>query len=456
VDIGRLRQLLLVQIHDLSQRNRHEELPGICERLGLPAPPPKDQGSKAKRMSVSFEAAPDIDFPDIAKRLLADFPPGPAARNEIEEVLWANRATVSIVKRFRREVATALELADLWLDGRRFQELLDRLWVLDAPSPICGHHGDGRLRDEIEQHVFKNDDLTADMLFDALGAYDCSNHRFVLFLEGLAAHDVRPDVTNQRRFVQKANEPLRPCGVELWEAGEDGGYPVFKIIALSSASVGRPKNLIFASPVKPDLRFRDAVNNDIEIVTNADKVLVYDRPIGLDGLLWRDLQAWWAEAQGFTSKDDAKTTLYRRLQESLPVNSPPQRHFFRAFFQSFRNVVPDLPALLPEVWLHWDPKTVKERGSDALARFRMDFLLLLPANVRVVIEVDGKDHYADEGGRANATKYAAMMAADRELRLAGYDVYRFGAAELLDGVASACRVKSFFEALFRKYGVTAP
>ena len=32
----------------------------------------------------------------------------------------------------------------------------------------------------------------------------------------------------------------------------------------------------------------------------------------------------------------------------------------------------DLPALLSEAWLHWDPKNVREQGFDALCRFRMD------------------------------------------------------------------------------------
>ncbi|GII32896.1 hypothetical protein [Planotetraspora mira] len=49
-----------------------------------------------------------------------------------------------------------------------------------------------------------------------------------------------------------------------------------------------------------------------------------------------------------------------------------------------------LPALLPEVWLHWDPKTVRARGTEALLRFRMDFLLLLSRGQRVVLEVDGR------------------------------------------------------------------
>lgn len=30
--------------------------------------------------------------------------------------------------------------------------------------------------------------------------------------------------------------------------------------------------------------------------------------------------------------------------------------------------VPNLPALLPEVWLHWDPRTVKERGCSRQRR----------------------------------------------------------------------------------------
>jgi hypothetical protein len=54
--------------------------------------------------------------------------------------------------------------------------------------------------------------------------------------------------------------------------------------------------------------------------------------------------------------------------------------------------------LLPEVWLHWDYETARERGRDALLRFRMDFLLLLPHGQRVVLEVDGSHQYASPDG----------------------------------------------------------
>ena len=89
---------------------------------------------------------------------------------------------------------------------------------------------------------------------------------------------------------------------------------------------------------------------------------------------------------------------------------------------------------------------------DALLRFRMDFLLLLPQGVRVVIEVDGKHHYADTKGKADVQRYAQMARADRELKLAGYEVFRFGVAELQTPTAKA-DVQVFFKALFKRYGV---
>ena len=184
----------------------------------------------------------------------------------------------------------------------------------------------------------------------------------------------------------------------------------------------------------------------------ADKVLVYDRPIGNDGLRWNDLQLWWGDTRQITNAKDAKKSLYSRLKASLPSNSPPQTLLFEAFYRGFGSAVPNLPALLPEVWLHWDPRTVKERGPDALLRFRIDFLLLLPQGIRVVLEVDGKHHYADSDGSADVQRYADLVKADRELKIAGYEVFRFGAAELQDPTAKA-DVKAFFEALFKRYGV---
>jgi len=136
---------------------------------------------------------------------------------------------------------------------------------------------------------------------------------------------------------------------------------------------------------------------------------------------------------------------------SLPGTSPPQRLLFKAFFEHYREQVPNLPALIPEVWLHYDPRTIRQRGKDALLRQRMDFLMLLPAGVRIVLEVDGQHHYASND-RPSPRRYAELVKADRELKLCGYDVYRFGAAELC-GETGKHLVASFLDDLFRKHSI---
>jgi len=182
-------------------------------------------------------------------------------------------------------------------------------------------------------------------------------------------------------------------------------------------------------------------------------VLVYDRPIGADGIRWRDLQAWWQDSQRIADDDEAKRSLYQRLARSLPTSSPPQRNLFDLYHEIHGSAVPDLPALLPEIWLHWDHKTAQERGRDALLRFRMDFLLLLPHRQRVVIEVDGASHFTSPDGRPDSTKYADNMRGDRDLKLSGYEVFRFGATELQNRDSARILLQQFFSDLFRRFNV---
>jgi very-short-patch-repair endonuclease len=84
----------------------------------------------------------------------------------------------------------------------------------------------------------------------------------------------------------------------------------------------------------------------------------------------------------------------------------------------------------------------------------MDFLLLLPHRNRVVIEVDGTQHFSHDG-EPSLGKYAQMVRADRDLRLLGYEVYRFGAIELI-GASASDVVKSMIERLFRKHDLGGP
>jgi hypothetical protein len=452
MDLAHLRSVLRPHIVGLKDSTTHSEIPMMCEKLGLPDPRP--EGSKADRIRVSFDGLTDSDLPRVAERFLELHPPAKRLRNEIQDILWAD-SSIKIPKRCRHEIACALESTELYLNAAEFDRLLDAVWIMDE-GLLDVHFGgrDNSLSAQVRRHVHQNPgDWSSEQLFEKLGAFDASDRRFALFVEGLASPDVRPDESSQRQFVDVVNGPLGGFGMELRESGTEGGYPTFTIASKHLDASGRPKNLIFASQVKPDLRFRDAVNNDIEVVTNADKVLIYDRPIGRGGLLWRDLQEWWSVANGIPNDEDAKHTLFRRLRVALPESSPPQLLLFDAFYRAFGASTPNLPALLPEVWLHWDPKTVRERGPRALERFRMDFLLLLHDGIRVVVEVDGKQHYATEKGEADPRRYAKMVSADRELALAGYHVFRFGAAEL-QSADDFEAVKLFFRNLFKRFSVS--
>lgn len=446
-----IRRFLDAELH-CTQDN----LSDTCRALLLADPP--TGGTKRERLAASLDATPDAQLPKVAEKLLAgDLHLSASRRNEIQDLIWASQPFPTVQLRVRREIAQGLDIKQLFHDATEFMDLLDQFWILDTATFVDSIWGysDG-LRQRVKRHVLqKKGDWSVQKLFSQLGAMDASDARFCKFLEALTSHRVHQDEQRQRDLVKVLNCHLRSCACELRETDTEGGYPMFALVAMHSRPAGRPKQLIFASSVKPDLRLGDAISNDIEIVTHADKVLVYDRPIGRDGLSWSDLQVWWSELNGIPNGEQAKSTLWSRLLSCLPENSPAQRRLFIAFYGAFGPATHSLPALVPEVWLHWDPKTVRERGDSALPRFRMDFLLLLPGGCRVVIEVDGKHHYATETGQASPERYADMIAADRKLKLAGYEVFRFGVAEL-ERQGSEAIVQDFFRSLLRKHGVPVP
>jgi hypothetical protein len=189
-------------------------------------------------------------------------------------------------------------------------------------------------------------------------------------------------------------------------------------------------------------------------VKNEEFCLVYDRPLAAHGLTWADLTNWWADREGLTGEPalELSRSLYRRLDRSLGDNGA-ERRILRAYADRYVRLGDDIPALIPQVYLHYDPYTRAHHapGATPLPRQRMDFLLLLPPRVRIVIECDGRQHYADESGRAESQRYAEMVAEDRELRLRGYEVYRFGGAELTENPDTDRRLAVFFDRLAERY-----
>jgi very-short-patch-repair endonuclease len=247
------------------------------------------------------------------------------------------------------------------------------------------------------------------------------------------------------------NSLLSPDGFELRVAEVRSGRPIYRVTGRGAGVAGGVKNLIFAAEgPKPDLVLTDAVSNDVQIVRNAKYCLVFTDPIPDSGLTWASLVTWWARLKGLEADSrETEAILYRRLRRSL--GSKPERVLFDRYFRTWRPILVErLPALIPQVYLHYDPLTIRQRADRGiLPRQRMDFLLLLSPRERVVIEVDGKQHYA-EGDVASPGLYAEMVAADRDLRLLGYEVYRFGGAEFSkDRIGDALDV--FFRRLFERH-----
>ncbi|WP_371786932.1 hypothetical protein [Streptosporangium subroseum] len=309
---------------------------------------------------------------------------------------------------------------------------------------------------DIAQHRWLNDDWPNDWIFDdtRFGLAD-SDEALLAFLAEMLHPAVRIDLSEVEQLRTFLNGVLIHDGYELVQVDAISGAPIFAPRRIGSGVRGAMKNLIFAAiGPKPEIVLGDAVNNDLRIVKNERGCLVYDRPLAAHGLTWTELTAWWADRQGMSNSPahEISSSLYQRLDRSLGDNGA-ERRILRTYAERYIRLGPDIPALIPQVYLHYDPYTRSRYlpGASPLERQRMDFLLLLPHRVRIVIECDGKQHYADDDGRASPRRYAAMVAEDRDLRLKGYEVYRFGGDELIGSSVTLPMLDAFFDRLAIRY-----
>jgi hypothetical protein len=416
----------------------HSELNVAPLRIAGLVVPSGEGLSKRQRVDLALEGLTETQLARLALKFAADR--GDIALDEAaRRILEANDPPLTHIA--RRDVARIF--GDDLAGERDLLSMVGKYFALSSPLDVFAVSGRS-LRDQIERHMVRNPgDWSVEVLFGEIGAFDCSRARFAALLEE-TVHPLARSGEEQLRIVAELNKVLSRDGYQLAPEGEESGYPIFAFRSLVRGVAGRPKNLIFASRgAKPEIGFADAINNDIVILSGEESCLIYDLPIGSNGLLWSDLVKWWGDLVPGANA----AGLGARLQEALASDA--ERKLFGTYFKTYRSALGDgLPALLPQVYLHYDPAIVKTlRHRLPLPRQRMDFLLLLPGRQRIVIEVDGKHHFSvDE--KPSLKVYAEMVSADRELRLAGYEVYRFGANELVGSGAEA-RITDFFDKLFR-------
>lgn len=324
---------------------------------------------------------------------------------------------------------------------------------------------------ELERHMDCFKDWTFDQLFyDELRLLSVSDQYFVDFCREY----MNPVFKRNNRKLDEYDEPyiedLNPKCVEAINAGleladleltpdldNEGFYEIRSKIALPSKPI---KNIVFAAnKSKPDIVVDDALENSVKIVDAGD-ALVYEDGIPEKGLSWLDLAKWYEQFES----EDTQNKLAMRLLSSL--DSQPEETFFRAYCDFIIKHGRNLPALIPQVYLYYDPKTKNARhGKSVFEHQRMDFMFIIRREHRVIIEIDGIQHYAEdrtiEGTYykcADVNRYAEMMKAHREMVLDGYDVYRIGGKELYvgseeDEERAKHVVFDFLEKLFQKYGI---
>lgn len=206
--------------------------------------------------------------------------------------------------------------------------------------------------------------------------------------------------------------------------------PIFTLIKKYDFSA--VKHLWFGAAIsKPDVIIKDVLEGNLTVLNNDD-VLVYDDEIG-DSLTYRDFTIWW-------NKNKNKYKWYRPENQLNEIELKVQ-----AYYKSHYGNDENNPVLIPQVYLHYDPKDKYLRShcksNTALKFQRMDFLILYKGK-RIIVEIDGKTHTEEH----NLEEYSRQCEYDRTMRFLGYDVFRLGGYELTYNFDNT--VEHFFSNLF--------
>lgn len=320
---------------------------------------------------------------------------------------------------------------------------------------------------DIARHMDTFNDWDFSFLFDnVLELTKVSDEKFVAFCEQYVHPIFRRNIFDEEReervdlnitCIEAINKGLLDVGLALKPAGQTAGRTIFKAMPVDQSIQEPVKNLIFAATYKPDIVIDDAISNEIRVV-NSNGALIYDKGISETGISWEALISWYVSLD--TENTEMKLT--RLLHDCL--NSEAERLFYKAYIAYIKTHGKHLPALIPQVYMYYDPKTKGERSKQVFEHQRIDFMMIISSSQRVVIEIDGQQHYSEDdiapGSEhkhyASPKRYAEMMKAHREMSLAGYDVYRFGGREFWtnDFITEEDiinNVGAFFERLFEKY-----
>ncbi|MDK9691438.1 hypothetical protein [Azospira sp.] len=345
------------------------DVPSVCVRLGIQqavADGDEQEAFGSKRMYVRRRILSwdEADLLALAARVLREYASEDLENTVSEMTVHAAHRVSALV---RCDVLKALNPLETLFGEMPLIDCLSEVFgtsvIQDDPVGLLGRNS---LHGQIIQHCLRNDDWSHEELLRKCGALTCSQTRFFALLTKLLHPMIRRDA-EQGELASAIDAALSRDGFTVRQTGMESGYAIYGVCRAQAGVAGTMKNLIFASiGEKPELVFRDAVNNDVEIVRHADKVLVFDRFLPSSGLLlWKDLRDWYAELQGISDPISAKEQLFRRLRQAvLGARSAGEFAVFQGYYERYGGLLGDrLPALIPQVYLHYDPYTRVGRES---------------------------------------------------------------------------------------------
>lgn len=273
------------------------------------------------------------------------------------------------------EVTRRLILDELLIIGyvsgnMEYASFVDRVYPEAKELPVIYDRRYNNLRDEIWKHKDMNNDFTdSEMFYTYLKLDQIDDEKFIFFLEQY----VNP-IINRRRYdeqeeewiplqeecVNAINRYLLSCNLRLEVKELRSDKKIFEIVSLTQGVDQSIKNIIYAAKFKPDIVIDDALANNIHIVKNEEQCLIFDKEIPEKGLFWQDMVDWYAEK--YNLSHNVEEAYVKRLKEAIGESSPPEQLFFDAYIELKNEMVCQIPALIPQVYLYYDPLTKQQRG----------------------------------------------------------------------------------------------
>lgn len=327
---------------DVIAREKAYNVPMICARLGL------ESGDESEAMRSKFRYASARLASVAGDRLVA------IAELLLEEeydfglaelVAKASEASTPAVTELTRRRLLA------GFDGEPLCTEYDEIAFLETIWPIASMPGDQNnvtfddmgfrsLKDDIFQHMRRNDDWTNHELLERLGLMTASRAMLFRFLEA-SVHPTAVDNDMQKARVERINAHLQHDGYRLTCTGSISGSAVFTIAA---HTIGSPADAAISSALQrfdPDLihgRWTAALDRRAHDPAGA---------ITLARTLLEDVCRWLLdELGGPASEQDDLPALYRKLAKALKL--APDDHSEQVFKQilgSCQSVVESLGAL---------------------------------------------------------------------------------------------------------------